>query len=100
MTNIPAPHHFAPAGCYDDATEARIDTLFAEIVANNSHIRAILAECSEKLSKCDMDGFSMIPGYDLSDITKAIEELMPQPTDKAMVDAAEEHATETALDGR
>lgn len=95
---VPAPHHFAPGSA--DRIADRADVIFNDIVANNERIRAILAECAAKLAACDMAGVSMVPGYDLDDITKAIEELMPQTDDKAMVAYANDYAYDRAQDGR
>lgn len=81
------------------AIEDRADYLFNATVANNERIRAILAECAAQLAKCDMTGVSMVPGYDLGDITKAIEELTPQTADKAMVAHAEDCANDQANRG-
>ena len=50
---------------------------------NNARISSILHAALDRLAQCDLDGYSMVPGYDLTDIYDAIVEMLPVLSDDA-----------------
>ena len=56
---------------------ASVNALVAAEIANNQIIAAALADAAARLRAVRLDGYSLIPGYDLADVSHALAEMMP-----------------------
>ena len=56
---------------------ASVNALVAAEIANNQIIAAALADAAARLREARLDGYSLIPGYDLADVSDALAEMMP-----------------------
>lgn len=69
------PAYLAPATL---RRESRANHIADEARENNRRIRTILQTALSELQRCDLGGYSMIPGYDLDDLTNALMEMLPR----------------------
>lgn len=59
---------------------------------NNARIHAILTRALVELNACDLHGYSLVPGMDLTDVYDTIQSMLPALTDNDRGEALNEWA--------
>lgn len=91
--NAPHPAYPAPA---DVRRYAAAHRLAEQHHANNARIYAILDRALDELNKCDLHGFSLVQGMDLTDVYDTIESMLPDLDGNDMGEKLNEWAADRA----
>jgi hypothetical protein len=89
----PHPAYPSPADVHRHRAAA---TLAERHYQNNVRIHAILSRALDELNACDLHGYSMTPGYDLTDIFDAIDDMLPELDDHDRNEALNDWAKDQA----